>query len=341
MKSNKNFNNKVLISILLIILFVLLIYFLINFKYKLLEGNNELNDFNNQATESEEGVGAGYGLGEGKEDNVEIAIDNTSKHLYDEQGNPDLIDDSTLTNEYMDAIKSPKELQEEMTDNNDVLNTMSYLRRGLNYAKIFISANDSTDDKYSVIKDGETLGKEQIVETIKNCTHCYNYDEENKTWQWQPCSEPAYKIVNNIPQSKNGILPGILENVHRVMPSPAIDLIVPHFRVKKTSDLLKIRNNDIRCVDYSNNWVMIDGMYDIPYKYDSTTYETGSTEDIKGIKDEFEKQEKFSNINDNDIDNYINTQYDINTQDDIIINLYYFSLVCFFIYIITKLMIKQ
>lgn len=320
MKSNKNFNNKVLISILLIILFVLLIYFLINFKYNILEGNSDQDEFQDEVNDIEDGVEEGYDLGEEDEDSAVKAMDKTTPHLYDEQGNPELIDDSTLKNEYMDAIKSPRELQKEMKDNKDELNTLGYLRRGLNYAKIFISA-DSSDREYSVIKNNKTLGKEKLVETTKNCTHCYRYDT------WQSCTEPAYKIVNNIPQSKNGVLPGILENVLRVIPTPAVDLIVPKVKVEKTSDLLKIKNNDIKCVDYSANWVMIDGMYDTPYNYSKQTYETGSTEDIKGIKDKFKKQENFSNINDN--------------QDDIIINLYYFTLVCFFIYIITKLMIKQ
>ena len=335
MKLNRKFNKKLIISILSIILFVLILFFLTNFKYKLLEANDMeyAEKFEDEGTSVEQDVSGVQPQGNEYKDKVDKAINNTSKHLKEGyQNNPDLIDDSTLTNEYMDAIKSPKELQEEMTDNNDVLNTTSYLRRGLNYAKIFISADNSNNSKYSVIKNGKTLGKEQIVETTINCTHCYKYVEENNN-TWQTCPEPAYKIVNNIPQSKNGILPGILENATRIMPSPAIDLIVPHFRVKKTSDLLKIRNNDIRCVDYSSNWVMIDGMYDTPYNYpdndNNTTYQTGSTEEIKGIKEKFKKQETFSNLNDN------------NEHDDIIINLYYFSLVCFFIYIIAKLMIKQ
>lgn len=327
MKSNKNFNNKVLISILLIILFLLLIYFLINFKYKLLEGNIESKKDNLEADAKygETGVVESESTGNKYKENIDKLIIKTSKHLKEGyQNNPDLIDDSTLKNEYMDAIKTPRELQKEMKDNNDELNTLGYLKRGLNYAKIFISA-DSSDREYSTIKDNETLGKEKLVETTKNCTHCYSYDNRNNTWQ--SCTEPAYKIVNNIPQSKNGVLPGILENVLRVIPTPAVDLIVPKVKVEKTSDLLKIKNNDIKCVNYSDNWVMVDGMYDTPYKYLGNKYETGSTEDIKGIKDKFKKQEQFSNINDN--------------QDDIIINLYYFTLVCFFIYIITKLMIKQ
>ena len=323
MKLNRKFNKKLIISILSIILFVLILFFLTNFKYKLLEGN-DADNFKDEGDSRAADVVEGESQGNNYKDNVENAIDNTSKHLYDEQGNPDLIDDSTLKNEYMDAIKTPRELQKEMKANKDELNTLGYMRRGLNYAKIFISA-DSSDREYSAIKDNETLGKEKLVETTKNCTLCYNYNEPNNTWQ--TCTEPAYKIVNNIPQSKNGVLPGILENVLRVMPSPAIDLIVPKVKVEKTSDLLKIKNNDIKCVDYSDNWVMIDGMYDIPYKKYKNIYETGSTEDIKGIKEKFKKQEQFSNINDN--------------QDDIIINLYYFTLVCFFMYIITKLMIKQ
>ena len=320
MKSNKNIKNKFLISILLIILLVLLIYFLKNIKYKLLEGNAELDEYKNDANTRGEGVNSSLEEGSGESNNVKNAIDNTTPHLYDEEGNPDIIDDSTLKNEYMDAIKTPKEMQKEMKDNKEELDTLGYLRRGLNYAKIFISA-DPSSEKYSAIKDNETLGKEKLVETIKNCTHCYI----NNTWQ--PCNESAHKIVNNIPQSKNGIIPGILENVLRVIPTPAVDLIVPKVKVEKTSDLLKIKNNDIKCVNYDSSWVMIDGMYDTPYNYLDNKYETGSTEDIKGIKEKFKKQERFSNINDN--------------QDDIIINLYYFTLVCFFMYIITKLMIKQ
>ena len=331
MKSNRKFNKKLIISILSIILFVLILFFLTNFKYKLLEANDmdDAGDLKDEGESRADDVVEGEPQGNEYKDKVDKAINNTTPNLYDEEGNPDIIDDSTLTNEYMDAIKSPKELQQEMTDSNDVLNTMSYLSRGLNYAKIFISADNSNKSKYSVIKDGKTLGKEQIVETNKNCTHCYNYDNANNTWQ--TCTQPAYKIVNNIPQSKNGIIPGILENVLRVMPSPAIDLIVPKVKVEKTSDLLKIKNNDIKCVNYDTSWVMIDGMYDIPYNYKdhNNTYQTGSTQDIKGIKEKFKKQEQFSNLNDN------------NEHDDIIINLYYFSLVCFFIYIITKLMIKQ
>lgn len=328
MKSNRKFNKKLIISILSIILFVLILFFLTNFKYKLLEAN-DMDDIEHEGESRADDVVEGESVGNEYKDDAANAINITTPHLYDEEGNPDIIDDSTLTNEYMDAIKSPKELQQEMTDSNDVLNTMSYLRRGLNYAKIFISADNSNNSKYSVIKYGKTLGKEQIVETNKNCTHCYNYVNANNTWQ--TCPEPAYKIVNNIPQSKNGVLPGILENVLRVMPTPAIDLIVPKVKVEKTSDLLKIKNNDIKCVNYDTSWVMIDGMYDIPYNYKdhNNTYKTGSTQDIKGIKEKFKKQEQFSNLNDN------------NEHDDIIINLYYFSLVCFFIYIITKLMIKQ
>lgn len=319
MKSNKNIKNKFLISILLIILLVLLIYFLKNIKYKLLEGNDP-DEYETDGNTRLEGVEKSLDQASSGRDKVKNSIDNTTPHLYDEQGNPDIIDDSTLKNEYMDAIKTPKEMQKEMKISNDELDTLGYLRRGLNYAKIFISA-DPSSEKYSVIKKDKTLGKEKLVETIKNCTHCYIDNT------WQTCDESAYKIVNNIPQSKNGIIPGILENVVRVMPKPAVDLIVPKVKVEKTSDLLKIKNNDIKCVNYDSYWVMIDGMYDIPYKKYKNIYETGSTEDIKGIKEKFKKQEQFSNIN--------------NNQDDIIINLYYFTLVCFLMYIITKLMIKQ
>ena len=344
MKSNKNIKNKFLISILLIILLVLLIYFLKNIKYKLLEGNDS-DEYKTDGNNRLEGVEESLDKASNGQYKVKNSIDNTTPHLYDEQGNPDIIDDSTLKNEYMDAIKTPKEMQKEMKISNDELDTLGYLRRGLNYAKIFISADPSSEkysvikkdetlgnakifispvssrEKYSVIKKDKTLGKEKLVETIKNCTHCYIDNT------WQTCDESAYKIVNNIPQSKNGIIPGILENVLRVMPKPAVDLIVPKVKVEKTSDLLKIKNNDIKCVNYDSYWVMIDGMYDIPYKKYKNIYETGSTEDIKGIKEKFKKQEQFSNIN--------------NNQDDIIINLYYFTLVCFFMYIITKLMIKQ
>lgn len=319
MKSNKKIKNKFLISILLIILLVLLIYFLKNIKYKLLEGNDP-DEYEKDGNTRLVGVEESLDQASHGEDKVKNSIDNTTPHLYDEEGNPDIIDDSTLKNEYMDAIKTPKEMQKEMKISNDELDTLGYLRRGLNYAKIFISA-DPSSEKYSVIKKDETLGKEKLVETIKNCTHCYIDNT------WQTCDESAYKIVNNIPQSKNGIIPGILENVLRVIPKPAVDLIVPKVKVEKTSDLLKIKNNDIKCVNYDSSWVMIDGMYDIPYKKYKNIYETGSTEDIKGIKEKFKKQEQFSNIN--------------NNQDDIIINLYYFTLVCFLMYIITKLMIKQ
>ena len=323
MKNRDRINFKSIIILILSILILLSLFRYIKFfKFKKYYNSEGLSDI-------AEGVTKDYENNEDYKDDVEEIINESYNNITE------------MSNEYSKYINKPEDIQE-MIDAKGIdntLNPVSYLKAGIKYGKLFISAKkNKKQDEYGIVKDTERLGNTYLYETNKKCDKCYE-STQKKFIQCDNEDIYANKIINNIPQSENGIIPGILENINRIKFMDAINLIIPKFSMNSPKDLMNIKDNDIYCIksteisgerEYGDNsWVMLNGMYDIPYQDD--IYNGDDNKAIANLKPtikKYQESESFTNINSN------------NLQNDMIINLYYFSLICFFVYIISKIMVK-